>query len=128
MTKEWNEVEVTLPAVPNQESKVVLNGTRLKHVRGVSIKSVVDEVTEVTITLFAHVNRTAVKRITVNGKQHEFAGDEIGYREIAELAGIDRQGASVTYRGASGSGTICNDERVPVMDGMVINAVFTGNA
>ena len=56
MTKKWNEVEVTLPAIPNQGSQVILNGVPLQDVRSVSLKSGVDEVTEVTITLFAHVN------------------------------------------------------------------------
>ena len=56
MKREFNTVELELPVCPNKDARVVLNGVPLSDVRRVSLNSGVGDVTEVTITLIAHVN------------------------------------------------------------------------
>lgn len=58
MTREYNNVRITAPALPAAGGKVVLNGVELKDVVGMSMKSHVDEVTEFTVTILANVNPT----------------------------------------------------------------------
>jgi len=67
--------------------------------------------------------------VVINGQKLTVATEVLSYRGIVALAG-ERPGASVTYRERDGgrSGVLFTGEKVIVTDGMIINAVMTGNA
>lgn len=72
-------------------------------------------------------------QITVNGKSIEFSGSIIDYGTVLAYAD-EPAGASVTYRGPKDgdgqrSGILhAQSQPIVVQDGMVFNAIRTGNA
>ncbi len=72
--------------------------------------------------------------IIVNGKHHDIPRGQIDYATIAALAGYpDDQYLSVTYHGkrhgdTGRSGILIPGKSIDGDDGMVFNAVNTGNA
>lgn len=73
-------------------------------------------------------------QIIVNGERHDIPRGDVDYQTIATLAGKpDDQYLSVTYRwrgegDIARSGILCSGESIAGADGMVFNAVNTGNA
>ena len=72
-------------------------------------------------------------KITVNGQQHEVSASMIDYGTVLAYAN-EPAGASVTYRGPQSgdshrSGILhAQSQPIALQDGMVFNAIRTGNA
>lgn len=71
-------------------------------------------------------------KITINGRDFEFAGTTISHERICELAGKPVY-ASVVYSGrrhgdSRRQGTTYVGKTIDLEDGMVIDCIVTGNA
>lgn len=73
-------------------------------------------------------------QITVNGERHDIPRGPVDYLQIASLAGHpDSQYLSITYHGkrqgdTERSGILMPGKSIEGDDGLIFNAVHTGNA
>ncbi len=80
------------------------------------------------VTLQGH-RPEAPTKVTINGKAIDIYLKTMSYDQAMEYAGIvPAPGCSITYKSDQAQGILAPGDTVTVVDGMIINAMFTGNA
>lgn len=69
------------------------------------------------------------KNFKLNGRDLSSTMDQITYSNVCAMANLStEQNPSITYKYGNESGILCHDERLELVEGLIINAHVTGNS